>query len=1096
MNNEVTIHQLFENYVAIAPDDIAVIEQKKTYCYRELNQKANQLASYLLSLQIPPETFIAIAIPRSFELLVAILGTLKAGLAYLPLDKTHPQQRLAYMLAETKAPILLTQEKYELKNKIVHQPIEIVLLEEIFARHPQRDLHSLNTTTRSANQLAYAIYTSGSTGRPKGVLIEHKSVVNYIKWFAHYTTSSPQKRIDFSSNVIFDMAVTSTLAACTQGLQICICKDDIKKNVSTYLQYLHQHKINIIKLTPSYFKLLIEEIKNKPIALDDLQTIVLGGELLLTKDCKEWLDRYPHHFLFNEYGPTESTVGVTQFKITQQNVSQLASKVPIGKPGFNIHCKLLEDHHQNDGNGRIGELGISGISLARGYLNQAEMTGKYFIHDQEGMTRFYRTGDLCRLLEDGNIEFIGRIDEQVKIRGYRIEPHEIAYALSHHPLVKAADVIVEINPSSEKKLIAYYIAKDESNCPQSQELRMYLQSKLPDYMVPSTFIAVQSFALNDNDKLDKRALPALRLHHSEQHSPRHSEDKRGSQNNLEQQLIKIWQSAFKHEKIDVDSNFFELGGHSLTAANIITQIEETFAKKIFLTDIYQAPILRELAKTIARSKTIPKKDTLQELTDKNDHDKLIPLSDFQFVFWISNLFESKLKHLNIISRRRFSGKLDSEALSFAFESVLKKHHVLCYQSSPIFPAQYLKKIHDFKVNEIDLSAMSSVEKENRLAQSMDQILNQRRWKKNTPKIVAKLFYLGEEVSELQISVPHMVFDDVSEDILFNELSRAYLHYKNEGRETHDSWTTSSVQYQDYIVYERNHLNKNVENDISFWQQYLKDATLITLPRAQVIEQMNNLSYSTYLEVENNLLNIIQQICRQAKVTITDIWCATVALSLKKLSPLPDNKKIYLNIIRSTRENTIYNELIGCFLRLDPVKVDISSHMNLIELAKSIQQSRMLTEPHQALSGMVKLACLNKNYQQKVIFNFIIKTLMTLYCKLFRKLKLNPNILKMYAHLRPLRTKQQFLIDINLLHNYIAPHENKKLFGLDLKKTKLHQYNLSKMDNILDICISRNNELDKIYLIISGNLTESFRNELGKEMINNVMLGMKLEKSMN
>lgn len=1060
MDSALTIHQLVENQAEQWPGHIAILDAHSSYDYNSLNRKANQIAHHLLSFAPVPDNLIAIAVEPSPQLIIGIVAILKAGCGYLPLDAKQPADRLQYILEDTKAPILITQS--HLKERFSGYSGHIILIDQIWNELTQPESNP-NCPVKPEN-LAYTIYTSGSTGKPKGVLIEHKSVVNYIKWFNEYSRCQPQDRIDFSSSIIFDMAVTTTITALASGLQVVICPDEIKKNITQYLFHLKKNKINIIKLTPSYFKVLIQEAKNKPVALPDLTSIILGGEVLFTKECTLWLGLYPKHALYNEYGPTEATVAVSQYKVTKENLPSLGMIVPIGKPGENVHCIVLNDNGQPVIPGELGELHIGGICLARGYLNQPELTAKQFIH--EAQERLYKTGDLCRCLPDGNIELIKRVDDQVKIRGYRIEPAEIAACLTSHPLVQESIVIARENPWGDTQLIAYYIPQNKEKAPGKNELRAYLQGKLADYMIPTSLIMLQEFPLNENGKLDKKALP----------EPVFNNEIVMPQTRIERQLIDIWRKEFHLQNIGTKSNFFELGGHSLTAIRIMSEIEKNLGKKIELKDLYNAPTIGELAKIIKTASNSHHEIEPEMASYKNIN--RIPLGDFQFTFWVSNLFEPKIRKLNIIARRRVAGKLDIQALTLALEWVFKKHEILTCEIGERIPALYLNKEIKYRINENDLTNCGDTETEEKLSASMDELINKTLWQKNRPLIAVRLFALKNNMSELQISVSHMSFDDASEEILFSDLSAAYLHFKNDFE---FPTLMNHAQYKDYIFYERNHLNKNLERDIKFWEEYFHDTTLVTLPEKEVLHDMQNIPYSTYLDIPTEIIEDAHQICTIASVSFTDLFCAAITLVLKN-SIEKNNDNIFINIIRSIRDNEIHDNMIGCFLRLDPIKVKLDTHLNLIELAKSIQQSRIDTEPYQACSGMVKAACLDKSYRKKPVQNFLIRWLTKIYCKLFSNLDLNEKMLAMYGRLNSLRTKQQFLININLLNNFISPKGDSTLFGHRLEEIKNHEYDLAKFDNVLDICVFRNKSMDQVYLAISGNLQPAFRQSLGEKII--------------
>lgn len=1045
-----TIHEAISFYSERYPEAHAVLDGDKRYSYCELNQKANQLAHYLLQFNLQPETLIAMALPRSADLIITLLAILKTGCAYLPLDANHPKKRLAYILADTKSPLLITVSTA--MGSFTNFTGKILLLDQLHDVLAKESMQNPKITVQPQH-LAYVIYTSGSSGSPKGVLIEHQSVLHYAKWFGNYSAVALNDRIDFSSNIIFDTAVTPTLTALMLGLEIIICTDNIKKEVGNYLHHLKQLKINVIKITPSYFKILIQEAKQHTIALPDLKSIILGGESLQSKDCLDWLTLYPKHTLFNEYGPTEATVAISQFKVTLDNIFKLGINVPIGKITDLYVC--IE----------AGELYIEGIPLARGYLNQKELTAEKFVLDERTQKRRYKTGDLCRFLPNGDIEYIGRMDEQVKIRGFRIEPGEVATMLAMHPKIREVHVKADTNLNDEKQLIAYYIPKTKV-IPSSQELRDYLQQRLADYMIPAMFIKLDQFPLTENGKIDNKALLLKRENHGG-NTPKTA---------LEQ-LLAIWQKEFYPQSVDLESHFFELGGHSLIAARILVKIEEIFGKRIRLEDLYQFPTIRQLSAVIKEAE-----ESHQELTtkyEKIDEKSILPLSDFQLMFWISGIFESKVKKINIIARRRIRGELDRQAFLAALTWVSARHEILSYRISTFFPGQYEKKRHGLQFIEKNISNLDDEKEEETLLASLDELNQHARWYKHMLLMIVKLFYLKNHQTELQICLPHSIFDDASEQVIFNDLSQAYLYYKTIGKLPPDYLP---AQYKNYVLYERNHLNQHLERDICFWQSYLQDTALLRLPKNEIIKKMGKKSYSNYINVASSVVKKAQQICMKSSVSITDLLCAAVTLALKRVAEHLNNK-IYINIIRSVRDHDIHEKMIGCFLRLDPIKVDVKTSLNLIALAKEIQKSRIETEAYQSCSGMIKLACLNHVYRKQFIRQFFLDAFFNLYYYMFRKFKLNLTMLMMYGRLSALRTKDQFLVEINMLNNFISSHQDLNLFGFKLERTRLHKHDLLNIDNVLDISFMRNETLDQTYLVISSNLKEDFRKRIGYEIMN-------------
>lgn len=1072
-----TIHTLFEEQVKRIPNNIAAVFGKKSLTYYELNNKANQLAHYLLVLGVKPDTPIAFCMERSFDCLITILAILKAGAAYLPIDSSHPEERLLFILQDSNTSFLITN--LDFKEKFTRYPGSSIFLDQLSQKISEQPTHNPSQTITS-QQLAYVIYTSGSTGTPKGVLIEHRSVVNYCLWFADYCCPQQKQRIDFSSNHAFDMAVSISIAPLILGLTIVMCDDEVKKNVRHYLKYLKNSKVNLIKLTPSFFKVLLQEIKNKFIALPNLKIIILGGENLPAADCKSWLTLYPKQILYNEYGPTETTVGISQYKVCSTNLSDLGTNVPIGTTGYNINYIILDANNTPVADQEIGELYIGGICLARGYLNKTELTQKQFINspfNKEQSERLYKTGDLCRQRADGVLEYFGRIDSQVKIRGYRIEPGEIEKHIATHSAIDAVVVLAQKDPLNEERLVAYYILKAPDVAPNAGQIRQYLQNQLPDYMIPTVFISINSFPLTANGKLDRALLPSPQLNASQQH--------REPITVLEKTLAKIWSEELGIKAIGLDDDFFELGGHSLSAARIISKINRVLRKDITLHNFYYATSIAKLTSVMNNTKKTNKKKLTPRLKLFNNLAD-IPLSDFQFMLWISNTFAAEAKKLNITARKRLQGRLDKTALEFAFNAVLKKQEILFYRILKFRPAQLLQKNLSFKITEINLELLSEHDSEIALEESINQLIDYYPWPKDSPLVIAKLFHLKNDMVELQISIPHIVSDDFSPEILLSDLSQFYLLYN---KQHHIEVFTKDNPYKEYIFNEQEYFQTNLDRDILFWENYLKDAGLFTFAAEHIVKNMKSkkLPYSTYTQIPEPALNNLKRFCAKNHISINDGICGAIALALNNCSDSNQIQSpyIYMNIVKSTRNNECYDDTIGCFLRLEPIKIALDKKSTLTTISEQIHQSTIDTSLYQKCPDLMKLSAIGTLCQKrKIIKSFLINICTSVYARLFSIPTLNRKIFQLCGErLTSFQRNNNFLININVHRNFISEAQNNQfnLFGLDATKIKNHQYDLLKINHILDVCLLRDSNSSP-YLVISANLRPEFRELIAKEMI--------------
>ncbi|CCI16555.1 McnA protein [Microcystis aeruginosa PCC 9807] len=551
------IHQLFEEQVERTPENIAVVFEDQQLNYQELNARANQLAHYLQKLGVGPDVLVGICVERSLEMIVGLLGILKAGGGYLPLDPEYPTERLLYMLEDAQIRVLLTQ-KHLIAGLPKHQS-ELVCLDTDWSFITQARESNPCCEVQPEN-LAYAIYTSGSTGEPKGVMIQHSSVVNLAHGlhqaiYAHHQISP--LRVSINGSLAFDTSVKQIIQL-IYGHSLNIVPEKVRFDGHAMLSYLRQQKIDVLDCTPSQLRLLISvgllDSDNHP------QSVLVGGEAI---DESMWatLAKAQNINFYNVYGPTECTVDSTICLIAAN------LKPVIGRPLVNTQIYLLDQNLQPVPIGVQGELYIGGASLARGYLNRPELTNEKFIPDpfhQETESRLYKTGDLARYLPDGNIEYLGRIDNQVKIRGFRIELGEIEAVLSQHNYVETTCVTAREDSPGIKRLVAY-IVPPKNVTPSTSELRQFLKARLPDYMIPTAFVILEALPLTPNGKLDHRALPEPNLRGEIELNfvaPR----------NLEEEILaKIWSQVLRVELVGIYDNFFELGGDSILTIQIITR---------------------------------------------------------------------------------------------------------------------------------------------------------------------------------------------------------------------------------------------------------------------------------------------------------------------------------------------------------------------------------------------------------------------------------------------------------------------------------------------------------------------------------------------
>lgn len=579
-------HELFEAQVARTPEAIAVTWGRQRMTYSELNSRANQLARYLKQFDIKPDLPVGLCLTRSPEMLVGMLGILKAGGAYVPLDANYPGERLAFMLEDVGAPVILTQQR--LLGRIPRDHGSVICLDadwELVAREHRENL----TSSAGAASLAYVMYTSGSTGRPKGVSVLHRGI-NRLVINNDFIQLDASDRIAQVSNISFDAATFEIWGALLNGAQLVGITRDVALSPKDFATELREQGITAMFVTAALFNQLASEA---PGAFETLRTVIAGGEALDPNWVRAVLSHRPPKRLVNGYGPTENTTFTCCHTISR--LSQHVSNVPIGKPISNTTVYILDQHLKPVPVGVAGQLYTGGDGLARGYWNRPELTSERFIpnpFDPKKSSCLYKTGDLARFLPDGMIEFLGRIDDQVKIRGFRIELGEIEALLGTHAAVRECVVTVCGNTSAEKRLVAYVVAKAEP-APNASELRSFLVKHLPDYMIPSAFVAMDALPLTPNGKVDRKALPA-----PDQTRPSLDRQYIAPRDPTETQLVSIWEKVLAVHPIGIQDKFFDLGGHSMLAVLVIAEIEKAFGRKLRLATLFQAPTIERLARVL------------------------------------------------------------------------------------------------------------------------------------------------------------------------------------------------------------------------------------------------------------------------------------------------------------------------------------------------------------------------------------------------------------------------------------------------------------------------------------------------------------------
>jgi amino acid adenylation domain-containing protein len=918
------IHELFEAQVERAPEAIAVQFEGKQLTYRELNTRANRLAHYLRRVGIGPEKLVGICIERSIEMVIGLLGILKAGGAYVTLDPSYPRERLAFMLEDSQVSVLLTQEKlvedrgWRMEDggpasSVPCPQVKILCLDtnsDTIARESEQNIRS----AVKPDNLAYVIYTSGSTGQPKGVAIEHRNTVALLYWAKNAFTNDELAGVLASTSICFDLSVFELFVPLSWGGKVILAENALHLH-----SLAEKNEVTLVNTVPSVMAELL--------ATGDLpasiRTVNLAGEALRSDLVERIYGLGNVNKVYDLYGPSETT---TYSTFTLRASNQPAT---IGRPIANSRIYILDGSLQPVPVGVTGEIFIGGAGVARGYLNRSELTAEMFIADpfkegQEG--RLYRTGDQGRYLPDGNIEFIGRIDNQVKIHGYRIELGEIEAVLNQHPTIKESIVVVRDGDSSgEKHLIAYLVRKELSSGAIS-ELRNFLKDKLPNYMVPSLFVQLDALPLSPNGKTDRVVLQ-LR----DDARPESKETYAEPRTHMQELLAQIWEEVLRIEAVGIHDNFFELGGHSLLAIRIISRVREAFDKDVPLSALFDEPTIAGLAATI--EKTISgRTDELPPIT-RAPRDGPLPLSMNQEHLWRLDRMIPGIHFFNMPYVYHLSGDLNISALERALTEIIRRHEALRTVFAEINgrPTQVIKAVAELELPNVDLRAESADESSQKAASC---ILEERQDPFDLavgPLVRIKLLRLTNTESLLLVTTHHIISDYWSMKLFRRELVALYEAFA-QGRPS--SLQEPTTQFADFAIWERRLLQMSLLDDqLSYWKKQL----VAPLPNSYgpsnhtktLMSQMSN----EIVEFDQTLYVAIRRLAEREHCTLFTVLIAALGVALCAAT---GNQDVLIATLAANRSKTESEGVIGHMVNTLILRFQVSPANTIRQLLRQVR----------------------------------------------------------------------------------------------------------------------------------------------------------------
>jgi amino acid adenylation domain-containing protein/non-ribosomal peptide synthase protein (TIGR01720 family) len=925
-----TVHELFEAQAAARPDAVAVVCGPEQLSYAELNRRANQLAHYLRRQGIGPEVVVGLCMERSLEMVIGLLGIMKAGGAYLPLDPDYPRQRLEYMVSDAQVKLVLTRRRL-LDRLPVHWELTIVLDDE-WATIAQENTEN-PTRVSEAGNLVYVIYTSGSTGQPKGVMVTHGGLRNLASaQIESFGVRASSRVLQFAS-LNFDASISEICMTLCQGAQLHLASGEQVLVGPALSDLLQQQEISVATLPPTVLKQLTdgEEFRK-------LETLIVAGEACGEELVEQWSEG--RHF-FNAYGPTEATVCATV-----EECQRGGGRPAIGRAISNTEVYILDEWLNLAPVGVNGEIYIGGTGVARGYWQRADLTAERFVpHPYSTGERLYRTGDEGRYREDGRIEFLGRRDQQVKVRGFRIELGEIEVALESHGGVQQAVVTV----LDEQQLVAYLVGAEGESWLSSERdaagaLRPFLRERLPEYMVPQRWIVLEQMPLTANGKIDRERLPELGVTGVLEH------ERESEWTPVEELVVGLWSEVLKREALGREDNFFELGGHSLLATQVISRVREVFGVELGLRRLFEAPTVRSFSRSIeaelraGNAVTVP---PLQRLgaEEREQLGGMLPLSFAQQRLWFLNRLDPESESYNLPVTVRLKGELQVAALERTLSEIVRRHEVLRTRFVIVEgePRQEILEAAPISLPVTDLSSLIGEEREAAVREAATVEIRKPFDLSDGPMLRAKLLRLSDEEHVVLMTMHHIVSDGWSMGLMIKEVATLYEAYRV-GAES--PLTELRAQYSDFAVWQRGWLRgPELERQLAYWRQQLgSKLPVLELPTDRPRPAVQSLRGARVgLQLPSELSTGLRELSRREGVTLFMTLLAAFQTLLSRYSGQED---IVVGTDVANRNYRDTEGLIGFFVNQLVLRTDLSGEPTFVELLHRVKDVCLGAYAHQ------------------------------------------------------------------------------------------------------------------------------------------------------
>ena len=936
------IHELFEAQAIRTPTRVALEYAYDILTYRELNCRANRLARELRKLGIKPERLVAVMADRSMETVVALLAVLKAGGAYVPLDPAYPDQRLKFMLTDSRAAVLLTQEKYA--GRMVEFSGNKIIIDDLL-RGPGGNAANLKKHTSAENAVS-VIYTSGSTGTPKGVVALHRGALNRCAWMWRCYPFGAGEKICQKTSLSFVDSVWEIFGALLQGVPTVIVPDAVAKDPELLLAHLSEHRVTRLVSVPSLLKRIIETCRDAPKQLRGLNYCFSSGEALSAELARRFRQALPACRLINLYGSSEVAGDVTYYEVNGEAVTPT---IPIGRPIDNTQIHILDERMQPVPLGLRGEIYVGGENLARGYHDRAELTANRFSADPFSMrpgARLYRTGDLARYRADGNIEFLGRIDQQVKIRGCRVEVGEVEVALKQHVDVRdcviapAGGLLGEGDRALSDAALTAFVVPGQRR-PAATELRAFLKKNLPDFMLPANFVFLDDLPLLPNGKIDRRGLTAWVPPNQDQAAVTAAEPR----TELEALVAKLWESALRVDSIGVDDNFFERGGHSLLAAEVAARLRDILHRPVAVRDLFEAPTVAAFTARLEKMFQNGEGWELPPIESKSRCSEA-PLSLSQEpLFLFSQLFGGG-DFLNMPYAYRLSGLLDVPALRRALDEIINRHAALRtgFRETQKGPKQYIRQKVRLRLPLVDLTRHAEAQRAVELERISRQDAAQSFDVEEPPLVRVKLVRLTLDQHVLLVTLHHIITDQWSMGVFRGELAVLYEAFsKNQP----SPLAQLRFQFADFARWQKKSLAQGqLEPQISYWKKQLDGlGPALDFHRGPRGKQPRYHSSRRPMDFDRELFERVQTSAREQNCTPFMIFVAALATLLHRYT---GQKDIRIGTLTANRGVAGSEGMIGYFVNALVLRTRVEGKMTFAELIRDVRECCIAAYAHQEL----------------------------------------------------------------------------------------------------------------------------------------------------